>query len=236
MTRRLNLKKIYFKNFSLRKFLWRTLKVIFFAHITLFVIVGLMSIYMIWFNPPTSSLMMYRASYNFFRLEKPTPIKIEQVPKSFIHDLLNAEDGRFYEHWGFDIEAIQRARELNEKAGRKAYGGSTITQQLARTMFLIPNKTYFRKYLELLISVEMDLILRKDRILELYLTYAEWGKRVYGVQDASQHYYRRNFSKISTDQRMRLLVLLASPIKYNPNNFSKNKLLRKRYRNIKRWH
>jgi len=193
--KKIKLKKIDFKNFKLKTFLWRILKVFLLAHLVLLTIVGLMSIYMIWFNPPTSSLMMYRANYNFFRLKKPTPIKMEQIPKSFVHDLLNGEDGKFYKHWGFDIAAIQRARELNKKAGHKAYGGSTITQQLARTMFLIPNKTYIRKYLELLISIEMDLILRKDRILELYLSYAEWGKEVYGIQDASQHYYRRNFQK-----------------------------------------
>ena len=88
----------------------------------------------------------------------------------------------------------------------------------------------------MIIAVEMDLILSKDRILELYLTYAELGDKVYGVQDASQYYYKRNFSKISADQRIRLLVILASPIKYGPYNFNSNRLLRKRYKNIRRWH
>jgi len=191
---------------------------------------------MIWFNPPTGTLILYRAELNFSNIKKPSALKMEEIPEIFIHDLLNAEDGRFREHWGFDVEAIKRARELNEKAGYKAYGASTISQQLARTLFLIPNKTYFRKYLELIISVEMDLILSKDRILELYLTYAELGDKIYGVQDASQYYYKRNFSKISADQRIRLLVILASPIKYGPYNFDSNRLLRKRYKNIRRWH
>lgn len=228
--------KFDFKNFSFKKFFKRTVKLIVYAHFAMFTIVGLMCIYMIWFNPPTSSIMLYRANFNVFKVEKPASIRIEQVPKGLIHDLINAEDGHFYQHWGFDWKAIQRARELNKKMGYKAYGGSTITQQLARTLFLIPNKTYFRKYLELLISIEMDLILRKDRILELYLTYAEWGKKVYGVQDASQHYYRKNISKTTTDQQMRLITILASPIKYSPNTLHKNRLLKKRYRNIKRWH
>ncbi len=228
--------KFDFKNFSFKKFFKRIVKLIVYAHIAMLTIVGLMCIYMIWFNPPTSSIMLYRANFNVFQLEKPASIRIEQVPKGLIHDLINAEDGHFYTHWGFDWKAIQRARELNKKMGYKAYGGSTITQQLARTLFLIPNKTYFRKYLELLISVEMDMILRKDRILELYLTYAEWGKNIYGVQDASQHYYRKNISKTTTDQQMRLITILASPIKYSPNTLHKNRLLKKRYRNIKRWH
>ncbi len=228
--------KFSFKDFSFKKFLWKSVKLVFWAHVALITIVGLMSIYMIWFNPPTGTLILYRAELNFSNIKKPSALKMEEIPEIFIHDLLNAEDGRFREHWGFDVEAIKRARELNEKAGYKAYGASTISQQLARTLFLIPNKTYFRKYLELIISVEMDLILSKDRILELYLTYAELGDKIYGVQDASQYYYKRNFSKISADQRIRLLVILASPIKYGPYNFDSNRLLRKRYKNIRRWH
>ena len=227
---------INLKNFSFKKIIINIFKFVVYAHLTLLVIVGLMCVYMIWFNPPVSSIQLYRANFNITKIKKPTAVKIDQVPKIFIHDLLNAEDGHFYEHWGFDIEAIQRARELNKKLGYHAYGGSTLSQQLSRTLFLIPTKNYFRKYIELLISFEMDLILTKDRILELYLTYAEWGKDIYGVQDASQHYYRRNFSKISGDQGMRLITILASPIKYNPSNFHKNRLLRKRYKNIKKWH
>jgi len=191
---------------------------------------------MIPFNPPVASIQIYRASFNPTNISRPTAIQMEEIPKIFIHDLLNAEDGHFYEHWGFDYAAIQRAQELNKQMGYRAYGASTISQQLARTLFLFPNKTYFRKYLELLIAVEMDLILSKDRILELYLTYAEWGTNVYGVKDASRLYYKKPFNKISADQRMKLITILASPIKYNPSNFYKNRLLRKRYNNMVRWH
>ncbi|MGB0984627.1 MAG: biosynthetic peptidoglycan transglycosylase [Saprospiraceae bacterium] len=191
---------------------------------------------MIVFNPPIAAIQLYRASFNPSKISRPTSIKMEEIPKIFIHDLLNAEDGHFYEHWGFDYAAIQRAQELNEQMGYRAYGASTISQQLARTLFLFPNKTYFRKYLELLIALEMDLILSKDRILELYLTYAEWGTDIYGVKDASRFYYKKSFSKISADQRMKLLTILASPIKYNPSNFYKNRLLRKRYNNMVKWH
>jgi monofunctional biosynthetic peptidoglycan transglycosylase len=228
--------KFSFKNFTFKKFLWKSIKLVFWAHIALITIIGLMSIYMIWFNPPTGTLIVYRAGFNFSNVKKPSALKMEEIPEIFIHDLLNAEDGRFREHYGFDIKSIQRARELNKEAGHRAYGGSTITQQLARTLFLMPNKTYFRKYLELIIAVEIDLILSKNRILELYLTYAELGDKVYGVQDASQHYYKRNFSKISADQRIRLLVILASPIKHGPYSFNSNPLLRKRYKNIRKWH
>ena len=149
--------KFNFKNFSFKKFLWKSIKLVFWAHIVLITIVGLMSIYMIWFNPPTGTLIIYRSGFNFSNIKKPSTLKMEEIPPIFIHDLLNAEDGHFREHYGFDIKAIQRARELNEKAGYKAYGASTITQQLARTLFLMPNKTYFRKYLELIIAFDIAL-------------------------------------------------------------------------------
>jgi monofunctional glycosyltransferase len=224
------------KNFSFKQFVRKCIRFVFWSHVALVAIVGVMCIYMIWFNPPTGTLILYRANFNFSNVKRPTPITMEEIPPIFIHDLMNAEDGNFRKHWGFDISAIKRAQELNKKAGHRAYGASTLTQQLARTLFLIPNKTYIRKYLELIIAIEMDLILSKDRILELYLTFAELGDKVYGVQDASQHYYKRNFSKISSDQRIRLLVILASPIKNGPYSFDSNRLLRKRYRNIRRWH
>jgi monofunctional biosynthetic peptidoglycan transglycosylase len=228
---RLNLQNLTFKQIIVK-----IIKFFFYAHVTMFVLVGLMCLYMIPFNPPIASIQLYRANFNPSKISKPTSIEMEEIPKIFIHDLLNAEDGHFYDHWGFDYAAIQRAQELNEQLGYRAYGASTISQQLARTLFLFPNKTYFRKYLELLISVEMDLILSKDRILELYLTYAEWGTDIYGIKDASRHYYKKPFGKISADQRMKLVTILASPIKYNPNNFYKNRLLRKRYNNVVRWH
>lgn len=197
---------------------------------------ALLCLYLTWFNLPVTTLQLYRAGFNPSKVQRAQPITREEMPDAFVHDLLNAEDGRFYEHHGFDWEAIQRAMELNKQMGYKAYGASTLTQQLARTLLLTPHKTYFRKYVELIISLELDLFLSKDRILELYLTYAEWGDGVFGIKNASEHYYRKSFKRLSADQRIRLLTILASPIKYNPDNFYKNRLLRRRYRNMVRYH
>lgn len=224
------------KRLSFKRIFWLVAKRIAQGHLVLLGLVALSCLYLTWFNFPVTTLQLYRAGFNPARVQRVQPIVRKEIPDIFIHDLLNAEDGRFYEHYGFDWKAIQRAMELNKQMGYSAYGGSTLTQQLARTLFLTPHKTYFRKYVELIIAVEMDLLLSKDRMIELYLTHAEWGDGVFGVKNASEHYYRKSFKRLSADQRIRLITILASPIKYNPDNFYKNRLLRRRYRNMVRYH
>lgn len=212
------------------------LTLVVYAHVALMGIILLYSITYINWNPRRTSLMLYRADYNFSSIKEASYIPLRKVSKTFLLDLINLEDGRFREHFGFDIEAIRHARELNKKAGYRAYGGSTITQQLARTLFLIPHKNYFRKYLELIIALELELILGKDRILELYINYAELGKGVYGFNDAAVHYYKKPFLKTTDDQKIRLLTILASPLRYSPTTFKKNKRLADRYQFIYRYH
>ena len=96
------------------------------------------------------------------------------------------EDHQFYTHHGIDLEAVRTAYERNKRAGTLAFGGSTITQQLTRTLFLTPHKNYLRKYLEALLSLELDLLLPKDRIMELYLNHIEWGSGIFGVGTAAK--------------------------------------------------
>jgi hypothetical protein len=143
--------------------------------------------------------------------------------------LISVEDGKFYEHHGIDIEAIKRARELNEKVGKPMYGGSTITMQVARTLFLLPTKSYVRKYFEAITALELELILSKDRILELYFGYAEWGKGIFGIERASRVYYGKGVASIDRDQAARLIALLSSPIKYTPDTLYSSLILRQRY-------
>ena len=113
------------------------------------------------------------------------------------------------------------------------YGGSTITQQLARTFFLIPKKLLICKYAEVLISFEMELFLSKHRILELYLNYCEWGKGIFGIEQASKYYYNKNVNKLSIDEASRLIAILASPIKNSVDILNTNSILTKRYNLIK---
>ncbi len=180
-------------------------------------------------NPPTTVLMMYRSMVNHWKVQKPIPLKIQQVPLSVRRMLVSVEDGKFYEHHGIDFEALKRAKELNSKIGQPMYGGSTLTMQVARTLFLIPDKSYIRKYFEIITALELEAILSKDRILELYFGYAEWGKGIFGIERASRVYYGRGVASIGADEAAKLIALLSSPIKYTPATMYKSLILRERY-------
>lgn len=180
-------------------------------------------------NPPTTVLMIYRSLVNHWDVQKPIPLKTAQIPSYLRRMLVSVEDGKFYDHHGIDMEAFKRARELNQKIGRPMYGGSTITMQVARTLFLLPNKSYIRKYLEIIAALEMELILSKARILELYFGYAEWGRGIFGIERASRVYYGKGVASLQVDQGARLIALLSSPIKYRPDTLYRSLILRERY-------
>jgi monofunctional biosynthetic peptidoglycan transglycosylase len=180
-------------------------------------------------NPPTTFLMIYRSLVNRWDVQKPIPLQTSQIPSYLRRMLVSVEDGKFYDHHGIDMEAFKRARDLNQKIGRPMYGGSTITMQVARTLFLLPNKSYLRKYLEVIAALEMEVILSKARILELYFGYAEWGKGIFGIERASRLYYGKGVASIQVDQAARLIALLSSPIKYRPDTLYRSLILRERY-------
>ena len=147
--------------------------------------------------------------------------------------VIASEDASFIEHEGLDIEALEKAWDKNAKAeqrvlqssaknpGAKALakpakppkivGGSTITQQLAKNLFLSGERTLLRKGQELVLTVLLEKLLSKERILEIYLNSVEWGEGVYGAEAASQHYYRKSASKLSAYEAARLAVMLPRP-------------------------
>lgn len=180
-------------------------------------------------NPPVTLLMAYRAVGYGWKIEKPLPLPLKKVPLYIKNMLISVEDGKFYTHFGIDFEAFKRAREINAKVGKPLYGGSTLTMQVARTLFLVPEKSYIRKYLEVMAALELEVLLPKDRILELYFGYAEWGKGIFGIEAASRHWFGTGISSISRDQAARLIALLSSPIKYTPETLNKSGILRERY-------
>jgi membrane peptidoglycan carboxypeptidase len=180
-------------------------------------------------NPPFIVLQPYRAIGYGWKLQKPQPLKLNKVPLYVRSMLVAVEDGKFYEHFGLDFEAFKRAREINEKVGKPLYGGSTLTMQVARTLFLVPEKSYVRKYFEVITALELEVFLSKERILELYFDYAEWGKGIFGIEAASRLYYGKGVASITRDQAARLIALLSSPIKYTPATLSKSAILRERY-------
>ncbi|GAB4168420.1 MAG: monofunctional biosynthetic peptidoglycan transglycosylase [Rhodocyclaceae bacterium] len=125
-----------------------------------------------------------------------------------------AEDDRFIEHEGFDWEAMQKAIEKNRRKGRAVSGGSTISQQLAKNLFLSPAKTPWRKAEEALITLMLETCLSKRRILEIYLNVVEWGNGVFGAEAAARHYYGVPAALLGPEQAARLAVLLPNPRKY----------------------
>jgi monofunctional biosynthetic peptidoglycan transglycosylase len=180
-------------------------------------------------EPSATVLMAYRTWGAHWKLEKPRHIALKRVPRYVQRMLISVEDGNFYSHHGVEIAAIERAYEINSKLKRPLYGGSTLSMQVARTLFLVPVKSYVRKYFELIATLELELFLPKDRILELYFNYAEWGKGVFGIEAAAQHYYGRSVTKLSREESAKLIALLSSPLRYSPRTIERSGILRERY-------
>ena len=146
------------------------------------------------------------------------PFSWEWVPLSQINSTLPlaviaAEDDMFYEHEGFNWEAIKKAAIYDWKKKKFARGASTITQQLARNLYLSKSKNPFRKLKEFLIALKLERELTKNRILELYLNVVEWGPGVYGAEAASQYYFKHSASRLSPGESAFLASILPNPKK-----------------------
>ncbi len=176
-------------------------------------------------NPRETSFMKYRERA---WQEKGKKIKITQIwtplaniSPYLIKAVLIAEDDKFYRHEGFDFEAIQKAVEKDIKAGKFKSGGSTISQQLAKNLYLTPSKNPIRKIKEAILTWRIERTLSKKRILELYLNVAEWGEGIFGIEAASSRYYGKSASALAPDEAARLASVLPNPRKYNPIGTSK---------------
>jgi monofunctional biosynthetic peptidoglycan transglycosylase len=180
-------------------------------------------------EPGATTLMLYRKFIYGWKIQAPQYVSLSKIPSSIKNMTIRVEDGNFYQHHGIIFSAMKNAWQLNQQFGSPIYGGSTITMQTARTIFLVPEKWYIRKYLEVLIALEMELILGKDRILELYFNYAEWGKGVFGIQAASYYHFKKSVTKLNIEQAIEMVTFLSSPIRYGPSNFLENGILRSRY-------
>ena len=171
-------------------------------------------------NPKKTALMEYRATTS---KEKKKTYRIDQswVPYSkispyLIKAVLIAEDDKFWNHEGFDYQAIQKAIEKDLNARKFRYGGSTITQQLARNLFLSPEKSLIRKISEAVITWRMEKVLSKKRILELYLNVVEWGEGIFGAEAASRHYFGKPSSELNPEEAARLAAILPNPRRFRP--------------------
>ena len=176
------------------------------------------------FNPSSTSFMRHQLSV----LQEKNPdatLQHQWVPYNRISNNLKraviaSEDDSFVDHEGVDWEAMQKAYEKNQKKGKVVSGGSTITQQLAKNLFLSGERSYLRKGQELIITYMLELCMSKERILEIYLNSVEWGVGVFGAEAASQHYYHVSASALSGAQAARLAVMLPKPRYFDKNQGS----------------
>jgi monofunctional biosynthetic peptidoglycan transglycosylase len=129
--------------------------------------------------------------------------------------VITAEDANFADHDGVDWEALQKAYEKNNKKHKVVGGGSTITQQLAKNLFLSGSRSYIRKGQELIIAFMLETVLSKERILELYLNVVEYGRGVFGAEAAARHYFRVSAANLSGAQAAKLAVMLPNPRYYD---------------------
>ncbi len=149
-------------------------------------------------------------------------VPLSKISPYLIKAVIIAEDDKFWKHEGFDYEAIQKALEKDIKAKKFKLGASTISQQLAKNLYLTPAKSPLRKIREAIITMKLEKALSKKRILEIYLNVAEWGDRgIFGIEMASRHYYGKSASELNPEEAARLAAVLPNPRKYNPLSTSR---------------
>jgi len=174
-----------------------------------------------WVNPGETKFMEIRLAE--LRVKNPqAQLKQQWVPydRISIHlkrAIIAAEDAKFVDHEGFDWEGMQKALEKNQKKGRFVAGGSTISQQLAKNLFLTPTKSYFRKAEEAIITLMLENLWSKRRIFEVYLNVIEWGNGVFGAEAAARHYYNVGATQLGPEQAARLAGMVPNPRYYDRN-------------------
>jgi monofunctional biosynthetic peptidoglycan transglycosylase len=173
-----------------------------------------------WIDPPTDAVHIERRVQALIH-GKPYHERYEFVPLSrispdFQHAVIAAEDARFYQHHGFDWQAMEIAAEDDMKGGKRIRGGSTITQQLVKNLFFGTGRSFLRKGAEASLVPVAEFVLGKQRILELYLNEVEWGPGIYGAESASRAWYDTSAAKIDREQGARLAAILPDPRRRKP--------------------
>ena len=208
----------------LRDVRWREVKWIkvFFIILALFLLspvpaVALLSVV----DPPMTSIMLQQCVQRLFGGQRPIlpkhdPISREKMSPLLRRAVLASEDDRFYLHHGVDFVELEKALD-RRRAGGSLRGASTLTQQVAKNIFLWNGRSFVRKGLELYIALWLELILSKERILDLYLNLAEWGNNVYGAEAAARTHFGRSAANLNREQAARLAAILPAPRRWKPN-------------------
>lgn len=176
-------------------------------------------------NPRKTSFMAYRESQwarqgeHKHITQRWVPLK--RISPYLIKAVIIAEDDKFWRHEGFDFVAMQKALEKDIAQKRFKAGGSTISQQLAKNLYLSPSKNPIRKIKEAILTWRLERALSKKRIMELYLNVAEWGDGIFGIEAAARHYYGKSAASLSPHEAARLAAVLPNPIRFKPRGDSK---------------
>jgi monofunctional biosynthetic peptidoglycan transglycosylase len=164
-------------------------------------------------SPPITGMMLYKwwkqENYSIDYRWK----SIEEVDSSVPLAFISSEDQKFLDHNGFDVEAIKKAIESN-KESKKVRGASTISQQVAKNVFLLPTKSYLRKGLEVYFTFLIELVWGKERIMEVYINVVELGEGVYGVEAAGQKYFKKSAKNLSRQNAALIATALPNPLIY----------------------
>lgn len=171
-------------------------------------------------NPTATALIAARAADAKRRGRPFTPLwtwtPLSRISPHLQKAVIVSEDALFFQHEGFDWGGIQDATIRNIKSGKLSRGGSTITQQLAKNLYLSSEKTLWRKVQEALIARSLERRLTKKRILEIYLNVAEWGQGVYGAEAAAQHHFGKPAAKLTAEEAAMLAAMLPAPLRHDP--------------------
>jgi monofunctional glycosyltransferase len=188
--------------------------------VLVFLVTSIVWVLIDWFTPVfVTPLMVIRSVESIFEGKMPknskTWVPIENISSNMVQAVVTSEDNQFLTHHGFSFDAISRAMEHNEK-GKRIRGGSTISQQTAKNVFLFPHRSYFRKGLEAYFTVLMELTWSKKRIMEVYLNVIEMGDGIYGVEAAAQEHFGVHASQLTQSQAALIAACLPNPRRFNP--------------------
>lgn len=177
---------------------------------------------LVWYinHNPQSTAFINHERDRLRELKPPKPIKqiwvsYSQISPSIKQAVIAAEDANFIHHDGVDWGAIEKAAKENARKGKIKRGGSTISMQLSKNLFLSAKQSYWRKAEELVITFMLELVLDKRRILEIYLNIAEWGVGIFGIEAASQHYFGVHANQLTPEQAATLASVLPAPKAYD---------------------
>ena len=149
-----------------------------------------------------------------------TWVDLEDISPVMVRAVMASEDGRFMEHWGFDLKELIKMKKEHKSKGKKIRGCSTVSQQVAKNCFTFCGRSWWRKGFETYYTVLIELFWSKERIMEVYLNIVETGKGVFGVEAAAQKYFGRSAAKLNTHQAVSIACVLPSPLKRNPKTVS----------------